>query len=190
MKRGANFGEGYPVSMRPWRLLLRIRDALLERRLLHTRRGFRIGGQGPKLRWKKNRGGLKRTIEEAVAIARRNGVEVPEDVAFFEAEPGELKGSLRGLFAGQRFETARGPDLQPRDDGRIYLQDHYNKNGRIPFRVHPDIADRQRIAKSRGSDDRHHLTTLNVRGNRQQPRGQVSVKRSTTCRSIASGFAR
>jgi hypothetical protein len=51
-------------------------------------------------------------------------------------------------------------------------------------------ADRQRIAKFRGSDDRHHLTALNVRGNRQRPRGQVSVNRSTTCRPIASGRAR
>ena len=95
--------------MFPWRLLLQIRDALLERRLLRARRVFRIGGQGPKIRWKKNKGGLKRTIEEAVAIAGRNGVEVPEDVEFFEADPGELEGSLRGYFAGRRFETARGP---------------------------------------------------------------------------------
>jgi hypothetical protein len=31
---------------------------------------------------------VKRTIEEAVEIAKRNGVEIPEDVEFFEAEPG------------------------------------------------------------------------------------------------------
>lgn len=82
--------------MRPWRFFLQIRDVLLERRIRRARRAFRIGGQGPKVRWKKNKGGLSRTIEEAVAIARRNGVEVPEDVEFFEADPGELKGSLRG----------------------------------------------------------------------------------------------
>ncbi len=74
-----------------------------------------------------------------MAIARRNGVDIPEDVEFFETDPGELKGSLRGFFAGQRFETARGPDLEERSDGRIYLQDHYNKDGKIPFQVHPDI---------------------------------------------------
>jgi hypothetical protein len=82
---------------------------------------------------------LKRTIEEAVEIAKRNGVGIPKDVEFFEADPGELKGSLRGPFAGQRFETARGPDVSPRKDGRIYLAEHYNKDERIPFQVHPDI---------------------------------------------------
>jgi hypothetical protein len=48
------------------------------------------------VRWKKNKGGRKRTVEEAVDIAKRNGVEIPEDVEFFEADPGDLKGTLRG----------------------------------------------------------------------------------------------
>src|SRR5262245_33972027 len=125
--------------MRLWRLWHRIRDVLLERRILRARRAFRIGGQGPKVRWKKNRGGLKRTIEEAVAIARRNGVEVPEDIEFFEADPGELKGSLKGFFAGQRFETARGPEMRAGSDGRIHWRDHHNREGSIPFQVHPEI---------------------------------------------------
>jgi hypothetical protein len=125
--------------MRPWRLLLQIRDALLEGRLLRAHRALRIGGQGPKLRWKRNQGGLKRTIEEAVAIARRHGVEIPEDVEFFEAEPGELEGSLKGYFAGQRFETARGPRVTEHEDGRIYWRNHYNKDGKVPFRIHPDV---------------------------------------------------
>src|SRR5262249_29896579 len=50
-----------------------------------------------------------------------------------------LKGSMRGLVSGQRFETARGPDLRSRSDGRIYLEDHYNKDGKIPFQVHRDV---------------------------------------------------
>jgi hypothetical protein len=125
--------------IRPWRLLLQIRDVLLEGRLLRARRAFRIGGQGPKVRWKKNKGGLKRTIEEAVAIAKRHGVEIPEDVEFFEAEPGELEGSLKGFLAGQRFETARGPRVTEHEDGRIYWRDHYNKDRKVPFRIHPDV---------------------------------------------------
>jgi hypothetical protein len=117
----------------------RVRTALSDWKNRHPRRNIRIGGQGPKLRWKKNKGGLKRTIKEAVEIARKHGVEVPEDVEFFEADPGELKGSLRGLFSGQRFETARGPDVSPRSDGRIHLADHYNREGKIPFQVHADV---------------------------------------------------
>src|SRR5438132_6960304 len=120
------------------RLFRHIRYALIERGIHRARRIFRIGGQGPRVKWTKNKGGLKRTIEEAVEIAKKNGVEIPEDVEFFEADPGELKGSIRGLFSGQRFETARGPDLRPRSDGRIHLEDHYNKDGKIPFQVHTD----------------------------------------------------
>jgi hypothetical protein len=125
--------------MRPWRLLLRIREVLLEGRPLRARRAFRIGGQGPKVRWKRNKGGLKRTIAEALAIAESHGVEMPEDVEFFEAEPGELEGSLKGYFAGQRFETARGPRVTEHEDGRIYWRDHYNKDRKVPFRIHPDV---------------------------------------------------
>jgi hypothetical protein len=51
-------------------------------------------------------------------------------------------------------------------------------------------ADRQPIARSRGSVLRHRITAPNVRGNRQPPHGQVSVNRSTTCRASASALAR
>ncbi len=146
--------------MRPWRLLLQIRDALLQRRLLRARRGFRIGGQGPKVRWKNNRGGLKRTIEEAVAIARSYGVEVPEDVEFFEAEPGELEGSLKAFFAGQRFETARGPRVTEHEDGRIYWRNHYNKDRKIPFRIHPDVLTSDEAISAVLQHEMHELSLL------------------------------
>jgi hypothetical protein len=64
---------------------------------------------------------------------------VPEDVAFFEADPGELEGNWKGLHSGRRFETARGPLVNEADDGRVYWRSHYNKDGKIPFRVHPDV---------------------------------------------------
>ena len=114
------------ASMLPWRPLLYIRDILVEWRLLGARSVFHVRGQGPKIRWKKNEGSLKRAIEQAVAISRKNGVDVPEDVEFFEAEPGELEESLNGFLRGQRFETARGPRVTEHQDGRIYWQDHYN----------------------------------------------------------------
>jgi hypothetical protein len=125
--------------MFPPRFFLRIRDALIGRGIHPARRVFRIGGQGPRVKWKKNKGGLKRTIEEAVEIAKENGVEIPGDVEFFEADPGDLEGSIKCLFAGQRFETARGPRVTENENGRIYWQDHFNKDDRIPFRIHPDV---------------------------------------------------
>jgi hypothetical protein len=101
---------------------------------------FRIAGQGPKIRWKRNAGRKKRTIEEAVAIARQNGVRIPDDVEFSEAEPGELKGSLTRLITGGEMITAKGPDMPSRSgDGYLYWKQHYNRFGKIPFKIHPEI---------------------------------------------------
>jgi hypothetical protein len=142
------------------RLLRHIREVLVERSIHHARRIFRIGGQGPRIRWKKNKGGLKRTIEEAVSIAKRNGVDVPGDVEFFEAEPRELKGSIRGFFSGRRFETARGPRVTEHEDGRIYWQDHYNKDDRIPFRIHPDVLTSDEAIVGVFQHEMHELSLL------------------------------
>jgi hypothetical protein len=104
------------------------------------RRILRVAGQAPKVRWKRNVGRKKRTVEEAVTIAREHGVQIPDDVLFVEAEPGDLKGSLKQLFAGGDMETARGPDVRERPDGYIYWVDHYHRiTGKIPFRIHPEV---------------------------------------------------
>ena len=66
---------------------LRIWRAIIERGARRARRAFQVGDQAPKIRWEMNKGRLKRTIEEAVRIAEQNGVEVPGDVEFFEADP-------------------------------------------------------------------------------------------------------
>jgi hypothetical protein len=128
-----------PLSTFSMRFFPRVGCFLIERGIHGARRILRIAGQAPRLRWKKNKGGLKRTIEEAVEIARQNGVEIPEDVEFHEADPGELKGSIKAHFFGGRFESARGPDVTEQSDGRIYRRDHYNMSGKIPFQVHPDV---------------------------------------------------
>jgi hypothetical protein len=146
--------------MRPWRHLHQFREVLLEWGLLRARRAFRIGGQGPKVRWKKNQDGLKRTIDQAVAIAREYGVEVPEDVEFFEAEPGELEGSLKGFFSGRRFETARGPRVTEHEDGRIVWQDHYNKHRKVPFRIHPDVLTSDEAIVAVFQHEMHELSLL------------------------------
>jgi hypothetical protein len=100
----------------------------------------RIAGQAPRIRWKRNRGRKRRTIEQAVDIARENGVKIPEDVVFFEAEPGELRGSLNELFSGSEMETARGPELREHPDGCVYWRDHYHsRTHKIPFKIHPEV---------------------------------------------------
>jgi hypothetical protein len=111
------------------------------RRRFHksARRTLQIGGQAPKVKWRRNTGGGKRTIKEAVAIAKRHGVRIPDDVVFYQAGKGQLAGTWEDLFGGGGMETARGPTVRQQTDGYVYWRDHYNKRGQIPFFVHPDI---------------------------------------------------
>ena len=37
------------------------------------------------------------------------------------------------------METAKGPWIEEHADGYVYWSDHYNRHGRIPFRIHPDV---------------------------------------------------
>ncbi len=78
-------------------------------------------------------------MRKAEAIARKHGVQIPDDVVFFGAEPGELEGSWQDLFTRWGMETARGPALVEHPDGYMYWNDHYNAFGKIPFRVHPEV---------------------------------------------------
>jgi hypothetical protein len=103
------------------------------------KRIYRIAGQAPKVRWKRNARRKKRTIKKAVAIAVHWGVHIPDDVAFVEADPAELRGSLKELIAGGEMETARGPEMSERRDGYVYWHDHYNIFGKILFRIHPEV---------------------------------------------------
>jgi hypothetical protein len=106
---------------------------------ISARRLLRISGQLPEVQWKPNHRRTKRTITQAEAIARKHGVEIPDDVAFFEAEPGELNGTWDDLWTTTGMETARGPAVYEHPDGYIYWKDHYNIAARIPFLIHPDI---------------------------------------------------
>src|ERR1022692_100350 len=102
-------------------------------------RDFLIAGQAPKLKWKKNPRGKKRTIKDAIEIAKQNGVQIPNDVEFMQAKPGELVGSLEELLADGLMETARGPLVTAQPDGFIYWEHHFNRFDKIRFRIHPEI---------------------------------------------------
>jgi hypothetical protein len=97
-----------------------------------------IAGQAPSLRWKRNVGKKKRTIEEAVEKAKEHGVAIPEDVEFVEAKEGELRGSWEDFFTGEG-ETAKGPDVSEDEDQYIHWQSHYNRFHKIRFRIHPEV---------------------------------------------------
>jgi hypothetical protein len=102
------------------------------------RRTFRVAGQRPRVKWKRNRNRTKRTIVQAIAIAERYGIWIPEDVEFAEARPGELKGRLEDLLGGGGMETARGPEVREQPDGYVYWRHHYTSSGKIRFRIHPE----------------------------------------------------
>ena len=104
-----------------------------------ARRASRIAGQEPKVEWRRNSQRVKRTIRQAVVIAKKHGVAIPADVVFFQAEPGDLEGAWEDLFPDRGMETARGPVVFEHPDGYVYWQDHYNRFGKIPFLVHPDV---------------------------------------------------
>ena len=104
-------------------------------------RVFQIAGSGPGIRWTHNGRRRRCNIEEAVAIAKANGVEIPDDVEFLIAQPGELNGSWKGWFDNkEEWVTAKGPPVTARRDGYIYWEDHYDpQTNTIRFWVNPEI---------------------------------------------------
>jgi hypothetical protein len=44
-----------------------------------------------------------------------------------------------GDLSGRPFEATRGPRIVEHEDGKIHWRDHFNKFGRIPFQIHPDV---------------------------------------------------
>jgi hypothetical protein len=70
-------------------------------------------------------------LEEAVEIARRIGVRIPEDVAFFVDEWGE--------FLGPTI-TARGPEVRRLPGERVKWSDLVTRQtGKVPVIIRPDI---------------------------------------------------
>src|SRR6516162_1053122 len=89
-----------------------------------------IAGQSPRLTWAANPEGKKRTIQEAKEIARKFGVQIPDDVEFFEDEENELPESM----------TARGPKVTKLTGTTVYWSDLvHTLTGKVPFLVRPDV---------------------------------------------------
>ncbi len=85
-----------------------------------------ITGQSPRLTWTPNPGGKIRTIVEAVAIAERYGVVIPEDVSFSVDELGDL-GPDR-LACGPRVDKPEGSIVRWSDLV-------HDRTLRVPFRI-------------------------------------------------------
>src|SRR5437764_82504 len=89
-----------------------------------------IAGQFPSREWPANPERQARSIEEAVAIAKRFGVQIPDDVAFVVDEYGDLGADT----------TARGPRVTKPAGATVHGTDLvHDKTGKVPFRIRPDI---------------------------------------------------
>jgi hypothetical protein len=89
-----------------------------------------ISGQFPTREWRDNPDGRTRTIEEALEIVRKLGLPIPDDVAFFVDELGELDERI----------TARGPRVDKSVGEPVHWSDLvHDKTGKVPFRIWPGI---------------------------------------------------
>src|SRR5208282_3213865 len=96
-----------------------------------------VAGQYPKREWRDNPDGQIRTIEEAVEIAKKHGVVIPDDITFHVDESGELHKDL----------TARGPRVDKPSGERVYWSDLEAIREGVGLSPQIDVA--RRVASSR-----------------------------------------
>jgi hypothetical protein len=88
-----------------------------------------IAGQSPKMQWQPNADGVKRTIDEALAIAAQY-VAIPDDVEFFEDIEGDLDETI----------TARGPAVTKYPGQDVRWSDLvHEQTFVVPFLIRSDI---------------------------------------------------
>jgi hypothetical protein len=85
-----------------------------------------IAGQSPRIKWRANPPGEVRTLDQAIEIAIKNGVVIPDDVSFWLDESGEL--SAEWTACGPRIEKEQGSLLGWKD----LVHDQTQK---VPFRI-------------------------------------------------------
>ena len=110
-----------------------------------------LAGRYPTRHWEDNPDGQIRTIVEAIEIARKNGVVIPDDVEFHVDESGELDGDL----------TARGPRVDKPTGERVYWRDLvHDKTQKVPFRVWPGILKSDEAIVAVFSHEMHEILAL------------------------------
>jgi uncharacterized Zn-binding protein involved in type VI secretion len=131
--------------------------------------------QSPKLKWNKNPGGEVRSIQEAVDIARRNGVHIPEDIRFARVRQKDLP---KDAFAEYAQLGRRG------SDDLVEWPEFYNRFDQIPVRVSDEILDSDEAIVAVLGHEMHELNGLRKlfdENGGQMPASQLH-------RAIAPGF--
>lgn len=110
-----------------------------------------VAGQYPTRQWKDNPDGQTRTVAEAVEIAKKYGVVVPDDVEFHLDESDELNCDL----------TARGPRVDKPMGERVYWTDLvHDKTHKVPFRIWPAILKSDEAIVAVLSHEMHEILAL------------------------------
>jgi hypothetical protein len=110
-----------------------------------------IGGQSPRMHWRANPGGKTRTIEEAIDIATRQGVVIPQDVHFSIDQIGDLGADL----------TARGPRVDKPEGSLVCWSDLvHDRTGKVPFRIWPGILNSDEAIVAVLAHEMHELEQL------------------------------
>lgn len=110
-----------------------------------------IAGQSPRLTWRENVGGAKRSLADAIEIARTHGVSIPDDVDFFEVDENELPEHM----------TARGPVVSKPAGSIVVWSDFVNSvTGKIPFRIRTDVLSSDEAIVAVFGHEMYELTKL------------------------------
>jgi hypothetical protein len=116
--------------------------------------GLKIAGyaHSPKLTWLPNPGGEVRTVDEAVALARRHGVEIPDDISFADVAQKTLPENAKAAYAqlGKNFSAG---DF-------IEWEQFKNKFDQIPVRLSRDILGSDEAIVAVISHEMHELNAL------------------------------
>lgn len=110
-----------------------------------------VAGLSPTLTWIPNSGDQPRSIEEAIEIAKKWGVTIPNDVDFFLDEDDEL----------DEKTTARGSRITKVEGGLVRWSDFvHDLTGRIPFVIRRDIMKSDEAIVAVISHEIHEIESL------------------------------
>lgn len=111
--------------------------------------------QSPKFTWRSNPGG-PRTVDEAIAIARKNGIEIPEDI---HVTAGKSMSGPKGEWPQGRF--AEYAQLGPKKpDAFITWEEFYNRFEQIPVRLNPEVLNSDEAIVAVMGHEMHELNSL------------------------------
>ena len=111
--------------------------------------------------WRINSGGAERSIEEAIEIARSNGVHIPNDMQFGKLLEWEVPPIEKATYYAEYFTIGQGFKGKARTlDDYVEWEEFYNRFGKIPVRYHPGIFNSDEAIVAVMGHEMHELNKL------------------------------